>query len=95
MTHRERLTRKMEKREEWADKAAANSRAAFKTADRIADAIPFGQPILVGHHSEKHARADQNRIHNAMDRGCERADMAAHHTSAAAGIADALDRVHL
>lgn len=91
MTHRERLTRKMEKREEWADKAAEKSRAAFATAHKIADAIPFGQPILVGHHSEKHHRADIARMDSNMGRGCERADMAAHHTSAAAGIADALE----
>ena len=92
MTRRERLTRKMEKREEWADKAAARSTAAFNAAHKIADGIPFGQPILVGHHSEKHARADQNRIHNAMGRGCERQQMAAHHTSVAGNLADALDR---
>src|ERR1017187_10586968 len=26
--------------------------------------IPFGQPILVGHYSERHARADQDSIHS-------------------------------
>ncbi|WP_169747221.1 DUF3560 domain-containing protein, partial [Edaphobacter aggregans] len=33
---------------------------------RIADNIPFGQPILVGHHSERHARKDAQRIENGM-----------------------------
>ncbi|MCP3942977.1 MAG: DUF3560 domain-containing protein [Desulfobacteraceae bacterium] len=32
----------------------------------IADNIPFGQPILVGHHSEKRARRDAQKIENGM-----------------------------
>jgi protein-L-isoaspartate O-methyltransferase len=32
----------------------------------ITDGIPLGQPILVGHHSERHARKDQERIENGM-----------------------------
>jgi len=32
----------------------------------IADNIPFGQPILVGHHSERRARRDAEKIENGM-----------------------------
>ena len=32
----------------------------------IADNIPFGQPILIGHHSEKRARRDKEKIDNGM-----------------------------
>ena len=92
MTRRERLERKIERRAEWAEKAAARSSQRFNTAHKIADAIPFGQPILVGHHSEKHARADAARIDNNMRKGCELADLAEHHESKAAGLANQLDR---
>jgi hypothetical protein len=33
--------------------------------------IPFGQPILVGHHSEGRARRDQGRIESGMRAGVE------------------------
>ena len=56
MTRRERLERKVEKREEWADKARVRSEASFAAASAISDRIPLGQPILVGHHSERRAR---------------------------------------
>jgi hypothetical protein len=36
--------------------------------DAIADGIPLGQPILVGHHSERRARKDAERIENGMRR---------------------------
>ncbi|SAQ01247.1 Domain of uncharacterised function (DUF3560) [Klebsiella michiganensis] len=36
--------------------------------DALASAIPFGQPILVGHHSERRARRDAQKIENGMKR---------------------------
>lgn len=48
-----------EKREAEADQAAAAVRG-------IAENIPLGQPILVGHHSERRARKDAERIENGM-----------------------------
>lgn len=92
MTRRERLERKIEKRNEWAAKADQRSDAAFAAVRRIADNIPFGQPILVGHHSEKRHRRDIDRIHNGMSKGCELAKLADHHESKAAGLADQLER---
>lgn len=44
---------------------AENARAAVSA---IADNIPLGQPILVGHHSERHARRDAAKIENGMRR---------------------------
>jgi len=92
MTRRERLERKLERRQAWAQKAQARSAARFAAADRLASGIPLGQPILVGHHSERHARADAARIDSNMRHGCEQADLATHHTSAAAGLEAQLDR---
>jgi hypothetical protein len=57
--------------EAHAEKAAAEAQAHFKRADAISSMIPFGQPILVGHHSEKRHRADLARIHKGMDKGVE------------------------
>lgn len=71
MSYRERRLRRAERLREWADKRTQKSAAAFQTAHTIAHAIPFGQPILVGHHSERHARRDQDRIHGAMSAGVE------------------------
>ena len=57
--------------ERAADRHEAKSEAAFRGVRRIADGIPLGQPILVGHHSERHARRDCERIDNGMRRGIE------------------------
>jgi hypothetical protein len=37
----------------------------------MADAIPFGQPILVGHHSEKRDRNYRNKIHRTFEKSFE------------------------
>jgi len=92
MTRRERLEAKIERREEWAAKANQRSAAHFDVVSKIADNIPFGQPILVGHRSERHARRDAKRIRNGMTKGIEEANLAKHHASKADGIAHQLDR---
>ena len=51
----ERFTRYSERRTEDAERAQ-------KAVSAIADGIPFGQPILVGHHSERRARRDAQQI---------------------------------
>jgi hypothetical protein len=53
------------------EKNKKQSAAFFKKADDIASYIPPGQPILVGHHSEKKHRSDLNQIHNSMHKGVE------------------------
>jgi len=51
-----------------ADRAEAQSMAAYKRADlrEEVSGIPLGQPILVGHHSEGRHRAAIKRAENAM-----------------------------
>lgn len=51
-----------------AERAEAQSEAAYKRADMREEVsgIPFGQPILVGHHSERRHRAAIKRADNAM-----------------------------
>lgn len=91
MTRRERLENKLEKRHEWAGKADARSQQRFNAAGKLADAIPLGQPILCGHHSEGHARRDADRIANNMTKGCQEAELADYHEAKADGLAHQLD----
>ena len=55
-----------ERFEEYSDKRADESDRARAAVSAIADNIPLGQPILVGHHSERRARKDAERIENGM-----------------------------
>lgn len=50
----------------YSDNRRADYDRARDSVSAIADHIPFGQPILVGHHSERHARKDAQRIENGM-----------------------------
>lgn len=90
-TYRERRERRADRREDWAGKRQAKSAAAFDRADEIASNIPLGQPILVGHHSERHARRDQARIESGMRAGVEHQKMAEHHQRSADTIRRQLD----
>jgi hypothetical protein len=62
---------KAEHASNMAAKHEEKSNEAYERSSKIADAIPFGQPILVGHHSEAHHRADLARIDNAMKKSVE------------------------
>ena len=55
----------------YASNAAKRSTSAFQRVNSIVENIPLGQPILVGHHSEAHARADVKRIDNGMRKGID------------------------
>ncbi|WP_331721563.1 DUF3560 domain-containing protein [Streptomyces sp. NBC_00212] len=63
---------------QYADNAATRSENAWKRGHQIADGIPLGQPVLVGHHSERRARRDQERIDTAMRTSIGERDRAAH-----------------
>ena len=91
MTRRERLQRKLERREEWAEKRVAKSSRRFDAAHRELQGLTPGQPILVGHYSEKRHRAHLARVDSNMRKGVEHSDMAAHHRSKAGGLARQLD----
>lgn len=92
MSRRERLERKLAKRQEWAGKAEARAEERFGVAHAAVAGIPFGQPVLVGHHSERHHRAALDRCDGAMRRGVEESELAKHHAQAADTITRQLDR---
>lgn len=64
----ERSEERAERFEEYSEHRAQDADQAHKAVSAIADNIPLGQPILIGHHSEKHARKDAERIENGMRR---------------------------
>ena len=75
----EKVEAKRERYAERSQKARGESRAAFESARVIADGIPMGQPILVGHHSEKRHRRDIERIDRGMRKGIEAENKAAYY----------------
>jgi hypothetical protein len=91
MTRRERLERKLDRRRQWAESRRRKSESEFNKAGAIGDKIPLGQPILVGHHSEKRHRRDIGRIDNAMRKSVEHDRMAEHHERKADGLERQLD----
>jgi len=62
----ERAEERAERFEGYSENRAKDADRAHKAVAAIADNIPLGQPILVGHHSERHARRDAKRIENGM-----------------------------
>jgi predicted RNA methylase len=62
--------------DDYRDKRTDEAERATAQARRVADGIPFGQPILVGHHSERHARKDAKRIQNGMRKAVRAFDTA-------------------
>lgn len=65
-TTEERAAERAERFEGYREKRTADAEAAHAYVERITDGIPMGQPILIGHHSERRARKDAERIESGM-----------------------------
>lgn len=73
------VERAEERAERFADYSAArtaDAQAAHTAVERITEHIPLGQPILVGHHSEKRARKDAERIEHGIRKAVQLWDTA-------------------
>lgn len=66
MTVAERAELKAERLDGIAHKRARQANAFQAAANELSQAFYMGQPILVGHHSERKARKTQERMHSAM-----------------------------
>ncbi|MGD9883964.1 MAG: DUF3560 domain-containing protein, partial [Reyranella sp.] len=64
----------------------------FDRAHMLAQQIPLGQPILIGHHSERGHRRHIAKIEAAGFGGVAASKMADKHHQAASGIEDQLER---
>jgi prefoldin subunit 5 len=77
--YEERKERRISRYEENAKKANSESEVLFGKAHEMASIIPFGQPILVGHHSEGADRSYRKRIENTQRKSFEAAEKAAYY----------------
>lgn len=62
----ERAQAKASRLESLADKRKLETGLFVEAAQRISSMIPMGQPILIGHHSEKKALRDQNKVESNL-----------------------------
>lgn len=86
----ERATERAERFVKYGESRAKDAEQAQKKADAILEHIPFGQPILIGHHSEKRARRDAERIGEGMRKSIKMWDTSKYWTARAeAAMADA------
>ena len=73
---KERAEAKAERAATKAEKSELKSKEIYRQAKNMAGQIPFGQPILVGHHSEKRDRSFRDKIHNKFGKAFEEMDKA-------------------
>jgi len=81
-----KLEAKRQRYLELAEKAEAESQDAYRRFRQIGDMIPMGQPILVGHHSEKRHRRDIGRMDAFIRKSVEADKKAAYYRAKAAGV---------
>ena len=77
-----------------ASKASAKATSAWDREHKIGDMIPFGQPILVGHHSEGRARRDASKIQSLATTAVHEMDKADHLQQKAEGSKAYQEYVH-
>ncbi len=66
-----RKAARIERMRARAGRLAGAAEGAYAAARRIADMIPMGQPILVGHHSEGRHRRDIGRMQHGFSKAAE------------------------
>jgi hypothetical protein len=71
-----------------AEHAHERADAAYEGVRQVADGIPMGQPILVGHHSERRARRDVQRMDDGMRRSIREGEKAEHYAGRAEAAAN-------
>lgn len=72
MNHYEaKIEARKERLEARAEAARSRSHQLAAQASRLAEIIPFGQPILVGHHSEGRDRRYRAKISGTFSKACE------------------------
>lgn len=92
MTYRERRERRAERLREWAGSREQKAAAAHQASHEATAQIPFGQPILVGHHSERRHRNAVERGQQQATAALENSRTAQRHEEKAANIEAQLDR---
>lgn len=91
----ERAEYRAERYEARADAAKAESMASYRRSHEMMDAIPLGQPILIGHHSEKRDRNYRDRAWNLMGASVAADKKAKHYTNRADAANRAANQLEL
>jgi hypothetical protein len=86
MTLAERAALKAERLEGLAHKRHGEANAFARRADELSQAFYMGQPILIGHHSERKARKTQERMQAASDKSAKLASAANYWLYRATGV---------
>lgn len=81
-----KLAAKQDRYESLSTNAQAKGHALHSRAHQMAEAIPFGQPILIGHHSEKRDRRYRDRIHSTFGKAFEELSKAEYYEKKAATV---------
>ncbi|MGH1472695.1 MAG: DUF3560 domain-containing protein [Cellvibrionaceae bacterium] len=89
----ERAAAKAERLDALASKRANQANSFAEAAHRISERFSYGQPILVGHHSERSARRDKARMESAMNQSIRCADAVDYWNYRAAGVERHANRV--
>jgi len=79
-----RKEKRISRYKELAEKNEDLSTQQFKRASEMASVIPFGQPILVGHHSEKRDRNYRAKINGLQDKAMASSNKAQYYAEKAA-----------
>lgn len=87
--------KRLEKLEGYAGNAEEKSNEAWEASHEGRDFLALGEPIKVGHHSEKRHRALIERNHNRMSKSVELAEKAQDYRDRAAYWANRTDIVNL
>ncbi|MGO3743934.1 MAG: DUF3560 domain-containing protein [Alcaligenes aquatilis] len=85
-TYEAKQAARKENYETRAARARQQSDAVHVQAQTMAQAIPFGQPILVGHHSERGDRRYRERISRGYEKSFELQKKAEHYADKAASV---------
>ena len=81
----DRAEERAERFEDYSEKRADEAHRTHEAVSELAGGIPLGQPILVGHHSERRARKDAQRIENGMRKAVNLWNTSKYWTQRAAG----------
>lgn len=82
----ERKEARIERFEGYSENAEARSSAAYNRAHEISSMIPMGQPVLIGHHSEKRHRRALKRIDSGMQKSIEESKKSDYYDSKASSL---------
>ena len=91
----ERAKRKAERFSNAADNSTAKAKAAHEASNEGRDFLSLGEPIKIGHHSEKRHRALIERNHNRMGKAIEHGRKAEQQADRAAYYASLTEKIDL